>query len=599
MSLGKYACIDCDSSDAMELYQDDDGTYNATCFAACRVEDGKGFKSHNRLADSYLKDELGITKVSYKKTDGRSAVKPKVIKRVKKEAEPISVNEIKRIIDNTSVDAKNFRGIRKDTLERYRVRTAFCEETGDVSEVYYPITKGKDKKGKVRLVGYHKRIVIPEKDFRAVGLNSKSCELFGQHLCKGKGKLVICGGQHDVLAAYQMFEDYRKAREKKNSNIAPVDFVSGTVGETSLAAQLREQYDFVDSYDEIIIDTDDDAAGQRALEAVLEVLPVQKVKVMSYAAKDANKALDDGLEDDYIRAIYNARRPLVSGISDASMILDAIKESAVEERIPLPDFMSGVNKALGGGYSQRGFQIIAAQTSVGKTLVSNSLTHHFIKENRKVGLISLEASAGQVGEQLSSIHLGIKLGEVEDVDEKLAIIEKREEELRELFYDEEGDSNLYILDDRSLLDTIDSTFKNIEKLIRVCSCEIIIIDPCSDLTDTMSLEEQNEFMGRIKKLIASNKVCIIGIAHMRKGDDKDPHAVGEFSIYGSSTTIKSAHTIILLSRDKLADSELEKNSTRVLLSKNRNTGKTGRMNDLIYCPTTGRLSEKSDSTVRF
>ena len=108
----------------------------------------------------------------------------------------------------------------------------------------------------------------------------------------------------------------------------------------------------------------------------------------------------------------------------------------------------------------------------------------------------------------------------------------------------------------------------------------------------MSNEEQAEFMGRIKKLIASQPVCIIGIMHMRKPSDKrNPHDVSEFDIYGSSTAIKSAHTVMLLSRDKLAEDEEERNTTRVKITKNRNTGRTGRMNDVLYDTRTGRLKE--------
>jgi twinkle protein len=314
---------------------------------------------------------------------------------------------------------------------------------------------------------------------------------------------------------------------------------------------------------------------------------------MRLPLKDACDMLAAGREEEFVRAFYDAKKPKISGIADGLEILDQIKAVCEEEKICLPDFMSSVNRALGGGYSPSSFNIIAAQTSVGKSTVAYQILEYFVKSGIKTGDISLEASAGQVGEHLVGLHTGQRLVDVEDLEEKIAIVENNFEDLKQFFYDEEGNSNLYILDDRSLLEDIDDIFKNIEKLIRVCGCRVIIIDVLSDLMDTMSNEEQADFMGRIKKLIARHTICIVGIMHMRKpGDKKNVHDVSEFDIYGSSTAIKSAHSVILLSRDKLSEEQDERNTTRVKLSKNRGTGRTGRMTDIFYDMSTGRLRER-------
>lgn len=611
MSLGKYACIDCDSSDAMELYQDDDGTYNATCFAACRIEDGKGFKSHNRLADSYLKDELGIEKISYKKSAGSITVKPKVIKKVKKEADPISVNEIKRIIANTSVDAKNFRGIRKETLERYRVRTAFCEETGAVSEVYYPITKGEDEKGKARLVGYHKRIVIPEKSFRAVGLNSKSCELFGQHLCKGTGKLVICGGQHDVLAASQMFEDYRKKRIKAGASIAPVDFVSSTVGESSVASQIRENYSFVDGYAEIILDMDSDLAGESAIEAIMEVLPFHKTKIMRYNAKDANDALEEGISSEYIKAIYEARRPTVSGIVSSLDLHEKILDTCKVEAIPLPPILRQANEMLSGGLPLGEIVNILAGSGVGKTTVIGEMVYYWVFNSpHKVGVLSYEAIAGQYGTKILSRHLGKNILKIVDRDEDGNVLSTKNnrmeflqqdwvlEKAQELYMDDNGDERFALIDDRDEITTVEGVKKKILQLIKANQVKVVLIDPVSDLLSSLELSEQAAFCSWLKKM-KSTGVTFILVNHSRKGSSGIKSAsrgadLDEQDILGTGDLFRSGAVNIILSRDKEAEDEDMKHTTTVRITKNRDGSETGKAGELYYEYKEAKLYDKKE-----
>ena len=234
------ACPDCGGSDCLALYPQDDGTVNGTCWSACKAEDGRGYKSHNHLARSYLGEELGIEVIKQGKSMSESTNRRKAIKK-KKPAKPLTEAEITKIKSDTSTEGDDFRGIDDYWLEYYGVRTAYNEETGEVSDRYYPVTKGA-LTDDIKLVGYHRRIVEGKK-FLAVGLNSKDCDLFGQFRCVNSKRLVITGGQEDCMAATQMFEEYRDS--KGHDSIAPIDFCSGTVGETSVASQLQDKYDFL------------------------------------------------------------------------------------------------------------------------------------------------------------------------------------------------------------------------------------------------------------------------------------------------------------------------------------------------------------------
>lgn len=578
--LQHVPCIhpECNSSDAMVIYEENN-IFSAFCFS-CH----NNFKN-NQLASTEYGTELGIEAINGKRKEKEVVNVQNKVRIKRKNKAPISKEDLIKIKESSSKEGNSFRGINDETLDYFKVRTGYDEETGEPSHRYYPCYSENSK------VEGIKTRVVEGKKFYTSGINSNSSMLFGEAQAKGGGKYVLLeAGEEDCMAAHQMLSEYLA----KSRNAAPIDVVSSSIGETSCAAQVKSRYDFIDSYDNIIVSMDEDVAGQESLKMLLEVLPLNKTKIMVKPAKDANDCLLKGLEDDYVRSFYNAQKPRISGVAGISEIISSITDTAKQEKIPLPSFMNSVNKALAGGYLKSSFNIIAAMTSVGKSSVANELLYCYAESDIKVGLLSLEASKGYVGEQLFSLFLHTKLNSIEDIEEKVKIVEANKEDFIEFMTDKDGDSNLYILDDRSLLDGTDKIFNSLNKLVRVCGCDVLIIDVLSDLTDTMSNEEQADFFGRIKKMLATQPVCVIGIMHMRKPSDKrSPHDVSEFDIYGSSTGIKSAHTVLLLSRDKLAEDEDQRNTTRMILTKNRNTGRTGRMNDVFYDYKTGRLIEKT------
>lgn len=73
---------------------------------------------------------------------------------------------------------------------------------------------------------------------------------------------------------------------------------------------------------------------------------------------------------------------------------------------------------------------------------------------------------------------------------------------------------------------------------------------------------------------------------MRKSDNS-----GEMDIMGSSTIIKSAAANIILKRNKLAESELERNTTTVTVAKNRVCGLTGPAGAAYYDNQTHTLHD--------
>ena len=604
MLIGQFPCDCCGSKDNLSIYKHDDGTFTGLCWGVCRSETGSGYFSNNTLSKSSIAEELGI---KYKpkrrrtgKTDDDGKQEEKVVRKVRNKdlsSKIITEKEKQRIKDNTSATGKGFRGIENKILKRHGVLTAFDEETGEVSDRYYPITMGKVD-DKPKLVGYHRRFVLPEKDFRPVGLNSKECELFGQWRCKGNGKLVLTGGQEDKLAAEQMFESYRE--ERGRDKIKNIDFVSGTVGETSLASQIRYNYDFIDGYDEIIIDMDADDAGENATKALLEVLPLHKVKVMRYDQKDANDALEEGNERGYVSAIYDARKPKLTGTVSGEDMWNEMIKSVSKPLIPLPPMLKPLESKLCGGLPVAEIINILAASGVGKTSITNALIMYWLFEcPYKMGILSMEAGAGKFLVRLVSGYLKKNIARLQTPEDKIKFLEDNKERCYELFFTEDGEERFYLVDDNGDLDTLSSIKRAIERMIVQGQCEVIIIDPIQDALDSLSVEEQAAFVGWQKKMKARYKTTFININHTRKsgGGKKAGSQGGELTeedMQGSSALYKSGAVNIILTRDKTNEDPEVRNTTKIMLFKARDTGETGQAGEIYYEVDSATLHNKED-----
>ncbi len=232
-------------------------------------------------------------------------------------------------------------------------------------------------------------------------------------------------------------------------------------------------------------------------------------------------------------------------------------------------------------------------TVVHNTSFVNELIYFWIYNSPHMfGIVSMELDAGQYGEALLSRHLSRKLSLISNQELKMQVLTSPDvkEKANGLFYrnPEEGEHRFYLLDNRD--GSIEEIQDTIEELVVSCGCRIIVLDPLQDILDGLSNEEQAVFMKWCKGIIKSHGCSLILINHMRKTSDGEHR---EEDIHGSSTIIKSASANILLSRDKEAEDPVERNTTRVKVTKNRICGLTGPAGEVYYDNETHTLHNKA------
>lgn len=418
-----------------------------------------------------------------------------------------------------------------------------------------------------------------DKTFYAKG-NLQGAMLFGQKSCRGSGKFItITEGELDAASVSEMFQN-------------KWDVVSLKTGAAGAVRDIKQHLEFLEGYDNVVLCFDNDEAGRKAVDAVLPLFSHGKAKVMTLPLKDASEMLQANRIREFTSAFWDAKAHHPVGIlsfSDKEM-WDSFVRRGTEEIIPMPEAYGALNQMMGGGIAAGEITIIGALTSIGKsTMVYNLLYDLLTTGNKKVGAVFLEADRGEIVEKTISLHLG----------QNISIIpaNKRDYTAYRTAYDDLiKDDKLHILDHQGSSDA-DILFSKMRYLVKGLDCEVIILDPLQAAVTSNENGMIDQFMDNCLKLAKETGVSIIVVSHLRKPSSNDPHAVSEYDTKGSGSINQIAFNTILLSRDKLSDNPIERNSTKVQLVKCRRTGNTGVAGWLYYDSDSGRLIQGEEPSV--
>lgn len=502
------------------------------------------------------------------------------------------VDELEAVLE-LSIRGDRRRKLKKPINELYQVRTEL-DPSGKPIKRYYPVTEEGE------IVGYKIRnLTVPKKDpkhFRSIGKVKNSCEMFGQSLYPKGGKfLIIVGGEEDALAMKQTMI----AKNPKFDT--PV--VSPVTGEPSTDKQVKENYDWVTSFEKVIIMLDNDKAGQDAAQKVAKLLKPGQAHIADLRLNDPCDYVKDELEDELYNAFWKAAQHgkyTPAGVVGSSQTYDALMERANWVKLPLPHFASRLQQMMNGGFAFGEIINIVAASSVGKTTVVNEFLYHFVfNSTHKIGVIPLESDMGELIENLMSVHLNVKLANMDDEEKReFYQTEKFKKAYHELTTLPNGEDRFIILDHQG--DVCDEDLKNkIEYMVRGCDCKGIILDPLTLALSGKQNEGMDEFMSWLLRFVKREKIIHINVAHVRKsGSGAKANSTGadihEEDIKGSGSIFQVGMINILLMRDKENADERVRNTTKVVVSKARRTGNTGPAGWWFYNNQTSRLEEGFD-----
>ena len=518
------------------------------------------------LSEEY-KDE---SNKNLKAKGNKNMITSKDIDNLKNKA--LTAEQVSEIEAKTFTDIpKPYRGVPSEVYKSLGVR---WEKNGNEVSMYYPITVVED--GNERVVGY--KIRKHPKEFYSVGYVGKLGGFLNQSNAVAD-TLIICSGEIDLASAiYGLgLDKYRKS----------YNVVSSSLGEDSTATMIKLNYDWVNAHKKIVACMDNDEAGEKAFEKIKEVIDADKLYKANLEFNDLNDYLKNGRASDIAKAVYWSPKPTITyGISGSGSIYNEMLEMATQEKIALPPFLSDLKNIFVGGIGLNEIITVTSPPSLGKTSIVNQWIIDWLMTcSYRIFIVSIEDSAASFGMKIASKILGINIAGMETAEEKVKVLTENKEKIDKYLYTESGENRFDILS--KIPNNVEDLKAAIIHAIKAHDSRVLIIDPLSAILASMSNEQQVELMAFFEQIKRDYSCTVILCLHTRKSgsgqkDVSEGAEYGESDIRGSSSIPATATINILLSRNKFAEDEIEKNTTNISVSKHRSQGNTGRNVAKIY-----------------
>ena len=464
------------------------------------------------------------------------------------------------------------RGISENTAKKYGVKVIH-NRVGGLAQHHYPYFINNELTAtKIRYV--------KEKGFRWKG-SSKDTQLFGQNLFKEGGKYItITEGECDAMAAYELF----------GSKGWPV--ISIKNGAQSAISDIKENLEYVESFDNIVICFDADKQGKESAQRVARILKPGKVRIYTLPTgyKDPNDMLKKNKHSEFTKCWWEAKVYTPTGIIRVSEKEQEFLKRDKRDNVPYP--WEGLNKKL-YGLRQGELVTLTGGTGLGKSSITRELEHWLVNTtNDNVGIIALEEDWKRTVDGILSIETNARLY-IDQVRDTYS-----QEDLKGLYNKVFSNDNVFIHAHFGTND-IDAIFNKLRYLIIGCDCKWIVVDHLHMLVSSLIEGDErraiDNIMTRLRSLVEETGAGIILVSHLRRIEGNKGHEngiqVNLSHLRGSQAIAQLSDCVIALERNQQALDDLESRTTKLRVLKSRYTGDVGLATSLIYNTTTGRLKE--------
>ncbi len=403
------------------------------------------------------------------------------------------------------------------------------------------------------------KIRYADKTFEARG--SFSERFFGQHLYQGGGKkLVVTEGEIDCLTVSQV-----------QGNKYPV--VSIPTGAASAAKVFRANFNWLESFEEVIVMFDMDDAGRKAVKAVSGILSPNKLKIAWLPCKDPNECLQEGKADAVVKAVWEAKTYTPADIIKGDELWEVLSKHEESLNYPLPWDIPLQN--MTDGLRKGELVVITAGTGIGKTTFVRQLAYHLGTECYcKVGMLMLEENVQHTANGLVCLKLG-KPAHRPIINSEY---KKAFEDIMDnfVFYNHFGS-----LECEDLLQTI-------RYMVTGEQVDFVVLDHISIAISGLDIENERKatdvLMTKLRSLVEETGVGMLVVSHLRRTDGTPAEEGGALSLShlrGSQAISQLSDAVWGLERNQ-QDEGMKKNLVRVRVLKNRYSGDTGIAGYLAY-----------------
>lgn len=463
------------------------------------------------------------------------------------------------------------------TAKKYGVKSTTMN--GKIDKHYYPYYNGHELSGT--------KIRKQNKDFAWTG-SPKEVGLFGENLFKAGGKFItLTEGECDAMAAYELM----------GSKWPVVSIKSGAQGGV---ADVKNSLEYLESFDSVVINFDNDKYGKEAAQAVAKLLTPKKAKIMTLPVdyKDANDMLRQGRHAAYVSAFWDAKIYTPSGVLNLSEQFKAYQKLRLEKKTAIPYPWRGLNKKLEGLRAGE-LVTLTGGTGLGKSSVTREIEHWLIENTEdNVGVVALEENWSRTAEGIMAVEANAKL-HLDSVKSQYT-----EEQLDECFkkvFMGENEGRVWIHAHHGV-NNLEDIFSKLRYMIIGLDCKWIVVDHLHMLVlSTLENDERkaiDQIMHRLRTMVEETGCGMILVSHLRRVEGNRGHEngieTGLNHLRGSQSIAQLSDCVISLERNQQSDDEIEASTTKVRVLKSRYTGDVGVATNLLYDGATGRLRELDD-----
>jgi len=429
-------------------------------------------------------------------------------------------------IKDITEDVKKYimgRGITEETMSKFGIRSF----RNNVAFPYYKYDS---------LIGYKVRNL--DKDKKMWGVEGSKPFLFGfQLLDDNFEELIVCEGEFDCMVLNQCGYN---------------NVVSVGAGANSLASLLDQAKDFLDKYENIIVVSDNDPAGDKMDLKFTEIFET-KAKLINkdlYTKNDINgEFYKRGPQA--IHEIIESARFKIEGRRD----LDITPYKGVEKKTGtyIPTGMDKIDYAI-NDLAPGCVTIIVGRTNAGKTTFTKQIISNAIDLGNKVFCVTGE------GDQeifINEIYKNV-IGRNEELFNKIKVNKRYYKEPKKEVLDAlaRWHKNKLVIFNKgdSKLKSMDQLFDTISYEIKHKKHNLVIIDNLMSLLTISTSNEKNdaqgEFIQKCCDIAKAYNTHIIVVVHPRKPiNGKESKEINIENISGSMDIGNKADNIISVTRD--------------------------------------------------
>ena len=408
--------------------------------------------------------------------------------------------------------------------------------------------------------------------------NMTNAGLFGQNMFAPKGKYItITEGEVDAMSAYELLGSKWAC-------------VSVKTGAGSALRDCKKAFEYLDSFDQIVISFDMDKQGREASEKVAQLFAPNKCKVMHMEHKDANEYLKMNKREQFSRAWWNARPYTPAGIVNLKELKDTLFEEEYCETVLFP--WAKLNEKT---YGMRTGELITLTSGagMGKSSIMRELMHHMLKNTKdNVGILALEENTKNTAFNIMSVEANARLY-INEIRKKYS-----QEELDKWFDDTVGTGRFFAFDHFGSTSN-DEILARVRFMAQALDCKWIFLDHLSILVSGQEEGDERKsidvLMTKLRSLVEQTGVGLLLVSHLRRPSGDAGHENGKeitlSHLRGSASIAHLSDSVIGLERNQQADDDVASNTTTIRILKNRYTGETGVATHLYYDKETGRMKE--------